>query len=366
MADPLTQTWTSYAEVDHLAQMTQAVRNVSSDVTLTAETLHKWDLSGLGMIPGADAIIKSAKLDTFKVTGFFELIEGYTYGFMMLPLGYGSMSVQALNTLTKKEVQGEEHPVCIKEDIQADTLCLKPPRTIRQHTHELTQAWEGIKTRAENLYRVSVHKQRDIGLLDGLQQWVGHSLHAPFEERSADNQDQKRSLIGELQTLQVAIHNSIYNPPAPAEALKSEDGAHKALYETQQTCKAASDAYRRAIEHGFDLLNDQKTVERINHWRDRQQELDSDVQDEFAGYLDEASEFYSIPRNRLLRFNKPVPVAEWQPSHSTLDTMATPYTPLVYEAYAGLLGYLAVHFLPDASLDQDLLNGYLLPLLQTW
>ncbi|AJQ97936.1 hypothetical protein [Gynuella sunshinyii] len=105
--DPMVATWYSYDEADHLAFMKQAVGLVSQR-TPTQETWKTEALANLGL--DADTFFNH-DCGEVDLASFFELTEGYYYGFMMLPLGYGSMAIKAIHTLPFQSSQTPVAPV---------------------------------------------------------------------------------------------------------------------------------------------------------------------------------------------------------------------------------------------------------------
>jgi len=363
--DPLTATWHSYAAPDHLAMMRQAVQAVTDNDTLDEDTLFRASLDKLGMTEDGRL---GADLCDVDLAGFFELTAGYTYGFMPLPLGYGSLSIQAVHTLF--DAQDGNLPVCAKEEVTEDTDRIQLPRTLRQLTHELTQCRESIQHHYERLMDVSIKKRTDLAMVGDLWQWTQNTIQTPFNPNER-NLQAKQELADLLRDLQQGIRETIFEPPFKPEMEHSDDINKRRLYRYQADCKAAADAYRLACKEAFSYLEDAEASQRIAEWRNRQEGIDEAYQNEWAGWLDGASEYFGKSRTAFV-YPEPIPQSIWATPVSYVRSISAPYSSLVFEAYGGLLTQMAINYrepLVDKdgerinTDDSDLLDDYLLPAL---
>ncbi|MEJ2046444.1 MAG: hypothetical protein P8X89_24595, partial [Reinekea sp.] len=245
--DPLTGRWRSYTGEDNLLHLADTIHSISDNPTLNADNWQSAPLSELGFdTPGAIY----HDVTEHDLSGFFELPVGYEFGFMVLPLGYGSVSIQSIHTLP--EDQNGSFKVCRRVSISPDVKTISLPRTLRQSTHELIQARDQLEQTQKRLFEVNQHKlgggQRpgDIQELELLKNWLTLSMQHPFTADSAQNLKEKNILHSQLTELQQGIKNSIYQPPLVTDFRNSSDAIEREAYNRQFLCKQAADLHQQA------------------------------------------------------------------------------------------------------------------------
>jgi len=389
--DPLTGNWISYEYPDHTANMKQVLDNVEATTDLRRGELD-WPVNLFKNSHLSGEKTLKAELHKKDVSGYFDLMGGYSYGFMVLPLGYGSLSIQDLASLPTRatpydapELDGAEasNAVAVKYRVDYRTEQLQLPRTLRQLSHELVQARDDIHKAKQHLIQVNAHKREDMRTLGYMAQWVEQGVETPVERLDPDDISNRKALVEAIRRFQEAIGETVLDPPDPTQVLDKDSRREQLLFQRQTDCKAAAEHYIDVIKRGFRHLNDSKAKAAVNTWLDQQEDLPEAVQSEWIGYQLGAVEFI---KTKDISKRKPLPCGDkWKPPVSAIEGMATPYTSLVYDAYAGLLAYLAMNPFPKAvsvveaetdgesnSQDSgeirnlDLQNGYLAPLLKDW
>ncbi|GGX59529.1 hypothetical protein [Saccharospirillum salsuginis] len=387
--DPLTGNWISYEYPDHTANMKQVLDNVDATTDQRRGELD-WppNLFKNSHLSGEKTL--KAELHKKDVSGYFDLMGGYSYGFMVLPLGYGSLSIQDLASLPTRatpyeapELDGAEasNAVAVKYRVDYSTEQLQLPRTLRQLTHELVQARDDIHKAKQHLIQVNAHKREDMRTLGYMAQWVKQGVDAPVERLDPDDISNRKALVEAIRRFQEAIGETVLDPPEPTQVLDKDSRREQHLFQRQTDCKAAAEHYIDVIKRGFRHLNDSKAKAAVNTWLDQQEDLPETVQSDWVSW-----QLSKVDRSDTTRVGKARSAAEhWKPPVSAVEGLATPYTSLVYDAYAGLLAYLAMNPLPKKLLksgsdsDEDsndpqssefgefnLQNNYLAPLLVEW
>jgi len=351
--DPLTGVWHSYQGEDNLVHQSQTIAAVSDNKELTAQNWLKAPLEKLGLnTPGR----LTHDLTVNDASWFFELPVGYDFGFMVLPLGYGSLSIKALHTLPAMQ-NCNAIQVCTRETITKENPDIKLPKTLRQTTHELVQCRETLDQTQNQLMTTNQHKLVDIHQLEQLKTWVTNTEHHPFEKDSPTNKIEKRELHTQLGQLQAAIQKTIQDPVLIEGFKNSREPIEANTYTRQYACRHAADAYDLAIKKAFAILDDPDIPKRLHAWRKQQENIDEGEQNALAEWLDSNTAFLlkgfgdtSTPPSFRIGYVKEL-----------TEGITAPYTPYIYDAFAGVIAQLSV-----SREGERLYNHYLLPLLQYW
>ncbi|MCH8532602.1 MAG: hypothetical protein LAT65_17255 [Saccharospirillum sp.] len=364
--DPLKQTWFSWDNTDHAALLEKVVGQLGDTGHLDPLSYVRGD--GDLMHQGMTAAGRiSSRLTATPLSGYLELTAGYDYGFMAMPLGYGSLSIKALHTLPNR--QDANHPVCVRETVAGGTYAhiIKLPRTLRQFTHEVTQQRATLTQAYEQLLNVNQNGLNDLFQIESLKDWLTIHKHAPFQPHSSLNLDAHGRLNTALTSMQSAIRNRLVSPPL-VDNLANGNAAEQALYASQEARNLAVRRFQQALERSFALIEDTRLVPRLKAWQEVQASLESSDQDQFVGWLERKEEHLLDPDKAQRAFTDQTPRIDWQPAQSINEEVAEPYIPQFFDALAALLASLvpAVQIEPEDSNLQRLFDGHLLPIIAAW
>lgn len=356
--DPLTANWFSYGLPEHYQNINAAIAAFPNGKPIQApEKLRNLNFSQVGL-PIAPRLTET--LTGRDVTGLYELTSGYHYGFMLLPLGFGSVAIKNLAQLPD-QTRGDQ-PVAVKTEtpLPEGEHSVTLPRTLRQYSLECFQARDAMLTAQRDMQQANHYKHRDIHNVEQLKNWL--QCNSDFPEGGIDpaNQQKQKALHEQLGKMQYAIRKTQFIDRVDESLNDKDDAAKYFIYLKQRESYDAFARYRAAVDRGFSLLDDESLMQQVKAWAEAQDDIPNSVLTDVGQKLIERADSLLSPLqvrlNPTLGFQ-----CEWQPALTMASSITSPYTALIYD---GLLSVMTM--LAQSDRDDELFGRIVLPALHQW
>lgn len=346
--DPLTANWFSYGLSEHLQNMNQAINHLPG--TTAIENKQAFETLALNEIGLKQSGCLFEDITASDITGFYELAADYHYGFMVLPLGFGSMAIDNIAELPSQTNQGEA--VAKRYLINTATEEIPLPKTIRQYAYECYQARNGMYNGQKAMMAANAHKHADIARVEKLKHWVNFNADFPSQGKDPINTAELEELNTALCDLQEGIRaTQLRTAPMAALNVRS-DAAKFSTYTMQKKSADAFNGYCHWVNKGFALLENETLLQRVKQWADAQEDIDEQVQKENTKTLISEAERLADPNESNVRLFS----LYWSSPITQTNGLQAPYTPLVYDSLMAVIALLS-----QSHRDDELFGKHLLP-----
>lgn len=354
--DPLTANWFSYGLPEHYRNINAAIAAFPNGKPIPApEKLRNLNFSQVGL-PIAPRLTET--LTGRDVTGLYELTSGYHYGFMLLPLGFGSVAIRNLAQLPD-QARGDQ-PVAVKTEtpLPEGEHTVTLPRTLRQYSLECFQARDAMLTSQRDMQQANHYKHRDIHNVEQLKNWL--QCNSDFPEGGIDpaNQQKQKALHEQLGKMQNAIRKTQFIDRVDERLNDKDDAAKYFIYLKQRESYDAFARYRAAVERGFALLGDELLMQQVKEWAEAQENIPDAQQQRWADTLMGGLKIFD--QRPDARWGHSCTL-DWSVGSSLTEQITSPYTALIYD---GLLSVMAM--LAQSHRDDELFGRIILPALHQW
>lgn len=355
--DPLLANWFSYGLPEHQANINNAIGLVGDKQVLQVTDLESQrKLENLGIDKNKEGTL-SEVLSATSLTGLYALTEGYEYGFMVLPLGHGSLAIKDIVSLPERQWEGA--PVAIRQSLSAGEQEVTLPRTIRQFNHECFQVRNGLYNSHIAMMEANSYKHSDIIRLEKLKTWVDYNVDFPAKGKSKLRPKAWATLKTALSDMQEGIRRTQFRRLPMLSLNDPDDAAKYHIYKKQLTTAEAFVRYEAWVKKGMALLDNEPIMQRIGLWSKAQEDMSKQtLQSSGQQWLSQANIVTGSSDDQTNPSFLPL---SWQPPSTQLPDMESPYTPLVYDGVLGVISLLS-----QSHMDEELYGRLLLPAIHSW
>ncbi|WP_028670482.1 hypothetical protein [Saccharospirillum impatiens] len=354
--DPLTANWFSYGLSEHFRNINAAIAAFPNGKPIRApQNLQNLNFSQVGL-PIAPRLTET--LTGTDTTGLFELTAGYQYGFMLLPLGFGSVAIKNLAELPEQTRGDQAIAIKTEAPLSSGEQQVTLPRTLRQYSLECFQARDAMHTAQLEMQQVNHYKHRDIYNVEQLKNWLQCNIDFPEGGIDPVNQSKQKALHEQLGKMQHAVRKTQFIDRVD-ESLNDKDSAGKYFtYLKQRESYEAFAKYRAAVERGFALLEDETLMQQVKAWAEAQEDIPDAQQQRWAETLMGGVKIFDQRPNARWGHSCTL---DWSVGSSLTGQITSPYTALIYD---GLLSVMTM--LAQSHRDDELFGRIVLPALHQW
>lgn len=314
------------------------------DITLQGDNVLEVDLCASGL------------------SGHTMLQVNRTYGFMVLPLGFGSLHIadlaqfaQSSDSVTIKEITEDDHEVLLQP-------------TMRFAALDYIRKVSELRKVAPAMQTASKKKQAHLYVIDSLHDLVDqnrHHLHQ-FDEKNAEEYSK---LLHQLKELSFEIRKTIYQPPFIKEFKDSYQPVEQKIYLEQEILSTAAAEFLAVYNNGLKSAQSLAIQYSVIKFISDQSES-NDYQAALAKKFDvmASGRTESQPINNFITGPRSGSnhTDYWQPPKVSDNGFFAPYSSIYFESLSILVAELTNNYVPQkicTAVEFDLVEGYLNPVI---